>query len=66
MKKTTTRDEAGGQLWRLAQAQTIIDAKDIGHEPDVDAVSGTVIPTDKALRQVRRENPKLASLADQK
>ena len=66
MKKTLTRDEACAQLWRLAQAQTVIDAKDTGHELVLDAFSETVIPTDKALFQVRQENSELVGLADQK
>ena len=59
-EKTQTSDNAAAQLYRLAQAQTMIDA--VLHEgsvPKYDRVTGTVTPTREALDQVNRDNPEL-------
>ena len=60
-EETLTRDEAAGQLWRMAQAQTMIEDIDFPVGSD-----GKVIPTRKALDMTNRENPKLVRLAYQK
>jgi hypothetical protein len=60
LEKAQTSDDAAAQLYRLAQAQTMVDALlHEGCEPEYDRVTGTVTPTRKALDQVNRDNPEL-------
>ena len=64
--KVLTRDDAAGELYRLAQAQTMIDSTDAGIDFPNDPVTGKVIPTRKAIHQMKRENPELVRLANQR
>ena len=58
-KRKKTNDAAAAQLYRLAQAQTLIDSVRAGREPVYDSVGGKVTPTREAIDQVNRENPEL-------
>lgn len=73
-KAPKTRDEAAGVLYRLAQAQTLIDCsyvRDSARQNHKRMISqlcldekGKIIPAQDASNRVNRENPQLVRLAD--
>jgi hypothetical protein len=73
-KAPKTRDEAAGELYRLAQAQTLIDyfyVRDSARRSHKRMTSqlcldenGKIIPTQDARNRVNRETPQLVRLAD--
>ena len=50
---------AAARIWQMACAQTLIDARQEGRTPSVDAMTGKIQPTQKALDQAKREHPRL-------
>jgi hypothetical protein len=67
-------DEAAGELYRLAQAQTLIDYSNVrdsargSHKRMTSQLcldeTGRIIPTQHARNEVNRESPQLVRLAD--